>query len=491
MDQILSAGIDIGTSTTQLIFSRLTIANTGGFGSVPKIEVVDKEIIYRSPIHVTPLLSHEMIDAVRVAELIAGEYQQAGIAPKDLQTGAVIITGETARKRNAREVVKELAELAGDFVVAAAGPDLESVLAGKGSGAAQLSKDTGRLVANLDVGGGTTNICYFEQGQVVDTACLNIGGRLIQVGNSEVTYMSERMSPILNDLQIPFDLQKLQMTIDQEMHLESRSEILNTIVTRMSELIAEAIGYKEPTGCLEQCITNHGITCGRVPEYLVFSGGVADCMHEHEGGGNSLIKPDFAYGDIGVLLGRALAASGYLQHNILSGEETVNATVVGAGNYSMEVSGSTISYRGWSFPMKNIPVFSVRLEVEDDIDNLWNNIRESMQRFYDSEIGGSHAALSFAGITCPTFRQIEAIADQMVAALQEEICNNHMPILILQEDIGKALGQAIRRRIDDSIGMLCIDCVACQEGDYIDVGEPVAQGKVIPVVVKTLIFEMR
>ena len=131
---ILSVGIDIGTSTTQLIFSRLTIENRASSYTVPRIDIVDKEVIYRSKIYFTPLRSATEIDAEAVKRIVREEYQAAGMTPEMLRTGAVIITGETARKENANEVLEALSDLAGDFVVATAGPDLESVLSARGAG---------------------------------------------------------------------------------------------------------------------------------------------------------------------------------------------------------------------------------------------------------------------------------------------------------------------------------------------------------------------
>ena len=139
-EEILSAGIDIGTSTTQLVFSRMILQNTGGFGRIPQIKVVSKEVIYESEIYFTPLSSREEIDGERVHEIIKKEYEKAGVCPADLATGAVIITGETSRKRNAESVVRAIADVAGEFVVATAGADLESVLAGKGAAGRQNRK---------------------------------------------------------------------------------------------------------------------------------------------------------------------------------------------------------------------------------------------------------------------------------------------------------------------------------------------------------------
>ena len=175
---ILSAGIDIGTSTTQLIFSRLTLENQAVSYMAPQIDIVDKEVVYRSPIYFTPLKSAAEIDAEAVKGIVRREYAAAGMSPGEIQTGAVIITGETARKRNANEVLAALSDMAGDFVVATAGPDLESVLSARGAGADTLSKKRRMAVANLDVGGGTSNIALYQNGALRGTCCLDIGGAL-------------------------------------------------------------------------------------------------------------------------------------------------------------------------------------------------------------------------------------------------------------------------------------------------------------------------
>ena len=77
-ETILSVGIDIGTSTTQLIFSRLTIENLASNYTVPRISIVNKEVFYRSGIYFTPLKSQTEIDAAKVKEIIRREYEKAG-----------------------------------------------------------------------------------------------------------------------------------------------------------------------------------------------------------------------------------------------------------------------------------------------------------------------------------------------------------------------------------------------------------------------------
>ena len=179
-DTILSVGIDVGTSTTQLVFSRLTVENIANVFSIPRITIVDKQILRRSDIHITPLLDPRTIDTDALRRLVIDEYAKAGLAPDDIGTGVAIITGETARAENAEQVLAALSTLAGDFVVSTAGPHLESVLAARGAGLDTYSEHTSAIVANLDIGGGTTNIAAYRQGQLLGTSCIDIGGQIRQ-----------------------------------------------------------------------------------------------------------------------------------------------------------------------------------------------------------------------------------------------------------------------------------------------------------------------
>ena len=130
-----SVGLDVGTTSTQMILSELSIQNRASGFSVPEMEIAERKILYKSDVHFTPLKGESLVDGERLRQLVEREYHLAGISPEAVDTGAIIITGETSRKENAREVLAALSEFAGDFVVATAGPDLESVLAAKGAGA--------------------------------------------------------------------------------------------------------------------------------------------------------------------------------------------------------------------------------------------------------------------------------------------------------------------------------------------------------------------
>lgn len=209
-NEIISVGIDIGTTTTQLVFSKITIENTSNPFIVPDIKITNKEIIYRSKIYFTPLLSNCIIDLKKIKKIIMDEYKEAKVNKRDISTGAVIITGETSRKENAEEVLQVLSEFAGDFVVATAGADLEGILAGHGAGASELSKNKMNKVINFDIGGGTTNAVIFDNGEVVDVFALDIGGRLIKIDfDGNVIYISERIQHIIDRLELNINLDSI------------------------------------------------------------------------------------------------------------------------------------------------------------------------------------------------------------------------------------------------------------------------------------------
>ena len=202
-EEMLSVGIDIGTSTTQVIFSKLTMENTASYFSVPRVSIVDKELVYQSRIYRTPLRDRIFLDGEGIGEIVAKEFDSAGVSPSDTRTGAVIITGESARKENAAIVLEQLSGFAGEFVVSTAGPDLEAIVAGKGSGAQQYAKVNGCYTANLDIGGGTSNIVLFApDGRTVAKGCLDIGGRQICL-SSEWTVTYCRSEEHTSELQSP------------------------------------------------------------------------------------------------------------------------------------------------------------------------------------------------------------------------------------------------------------------------------------------------
>lgn len=473
-ETLLSVGIDIGTSTTQLVFSKLIMENMASAFAVPRIVIVEKEVIYKSAVYFTPLLSPREIDGQGVRDIIAGEYEKAGIDKRNIQTGAVIITGETARKENAREILAMLSGFAGDFVVATAGPDLESIIAGKGAGADVLSRERRKTIVNVDIGGGTSNLALFADGEVRSTGCLDIGGRLIRVDTRthEITYIAPKLSQVICEKNMPLSIGTV-----------ANPSNLDRILDFMVRTLEQSLGLLPKDEDFSLMVTNKNIEGAFPIDGVTFSGGVADSIYEEATG------DVFRYGDIGVLLGQAVRSSSICKKlEVLKGTETIRATVVGAGSHTTEISGSTITYTNDLFPIKNLPIAKLTREEENSGEaGIAKAVREKLQ-WFDSEEDAGQAAVALEGRKNPTFQEIQAYARGLAAGMAD-LSGRGLPlIVIMEQDMAKALGNAIYQEVSRSNDIICLDGIKLENGDYIDIGNPVADGMVVPVVIKTLVF---
>lgn len=441
-EKLLSVGLDVGTTSTQMVVSRLTVENQASAFSVPDMEIRQRELLYQSPVYFTPLLEGNRMDAAALRRLVEQEYEKAGITRQMVDTGAVIVTGESSRTENAAAVMEALSDLAGHFVVAAAGPDLESVLAAKGAGAVDYSGRTGETVLHMDIGGGTSNLALIQKGEITATGCMNVGGRLVKLERGIITYVSPVLQGIFH--------KQVGEALSQE---EARH-----LTVRLAEALEMAAGLRPSDGLLEQLTTREA--AGALPLSapgekltLSFSGGVADCIERE--------IPWQEFGDIGPLLGQAIGTSRLCSGKYVLGTNTIRATVIGAGCHSTQLSGSTVYSQNVQFPLKNIPVITQKAQRSQQEGNVF---------------------FALPGVRSPTYAQVQ----QMAA----EISRLPQPIyLCLEQDMAKALGQAMALRLGRNAEILCIDRIRVHPGDYLDVAAPV--GPAFPVVVKTLVLQKR
>lgn len=443
-ETLLSVGLDVGTTTTQLVVSELKVENRASSFAVPEMEITGRKILYKSPVHFTPLLNENNVDGAAIREIVLREYETAGIRAEDVDTGAIIITGETSRKENARAVLDALSDFAGDFVVATAGPDLESVLAAKGAGAVEYSQSTGKTVLHMDIGGGTSNLALIREGRIVKTGCLNVGGRLLKFDESgNITYVS----PVLRAL-----------------GLET-----SAAAETLAQGLEMAAGLRPATALLEKLMTKE-VGAPWIPPagaVISFSGGVADCIASDQ--------PDLAFGDMGPALGRAIRQSLLCRGEYILGKETIRATVIGAGCHSAQLSGSTVFCRGVSLPVKNLPVavFTAREQESPDLPGL---IRQRI-----GEKDSDKVVLALPGDPEPTYDKVTALAQAIARGTEGK------PVYVcLEADMAKALGHRLCLCLPEATPCLCIDRVRLREESFLDVGAPV--GPALPVVVKTLVL---
>lgn len=438
MAELLSVGLDVGTTTTQLIVSRLQAENRASSFAVPQMEITSRRVVYESPVHFTPI-NGDRVDGAAIRALVEGEYRAAGITPQTVDTGAIIVTGETSRKENAAAVAQALSEYAGDFVVATAGPDLESVLAAKGAGAADYSEKHRKTLLHIDIGGGTSNFARIEDGVITATWCLNVGGRLVRLDESgAITYVS----PVLSGLS--------DLKVGEKPPVSALEALADTLV----QALEMACGLRPETELLDSLTTHEGSPPKISPaEVISFSGGVADCIETQH--------PPLAFGDIGPILGKAIRRSRLCGGAYILGANTIRATVIGAGCHSARLSGSTVFMQNVKLPMKNLPM--VKLSPHDPVPCL-----------------KEPAVLYFSGEISPDYETVSALAGRMAK-------NAPSPLIIcLEADMAKALGVALALRLREH-PIVCIDSVPIPPHSYLDLGAPV--GPALPVVVKTLIFQ--
>ena len=454
-ERLRSVGLDVGTTTTQLIVSELTVQNRASGFAVPEMDITGRQVLYKSPVYFTPLLDAARVDGAAIREIVAAEYEKAGISRETVDTGAIIITGETSRKENASAVLEALSSFAGDFVVATAGPDLESILAARGAGAVDYSERTGKTVLHMDIGGGTSNLALIRDGSIVETGCLNVGGRLLKFDpDGLVTYVS----PVLRAL------------TELQAGDRAKPEQVEAVAQSLTQALEMAAGLREKTSLLDMLTTQEAAGTVRVTgEALVisFSGGVADCIEN--------TCKDMEFGDIGPVLGRTIRKSRLCQDTYILGQETIRATVIGAGCHSAQLSGSTVFCRDAALPLKNLPV-AVFTRQEQGSDALAALISARLRAF-DPET----AVLALPGYPSPSYSQVQALAEKI------RIGTEGRPVYVcLETDMAKALGHSLILKLPAGTPCLCIDRVRLTEGSFLDVGNPV--GPALPVVIKTLVL---
>ncbi len=472
--QLLSVGIDIGTTTSQLVFSTLTLLDVARAGQIPRISITDRKVVYQSEIIFTPLLDNETIDVARVKEFIQREYSSAGVLPSQVETGAVIITGETAKKKNADEILRGVAGLAGDFVVTVAGPNVESMIAGRGSGAAEYSRAHFTTLTNIDIGGGSANSAIFKQGDLLAAAAMNFGGRVIEI---------DRASGAVRHISGPGKLLVQAAGINLKVGDRPTLPDLARVCDCMVELTVELIEGTSSPLAQKLYLTPPSPVSG-AGRTLMLSGGIGRCYYEHKPA-NSLADV-IVHEDIGPLLADRLHAHARIQsYPIAAPPETMRATVLGASSQLVTLSGSTIWAERGILPLRNVPVIQPTWDGLPAPDALVAGIQTAAAKWDIAPAADLFAvaldvdlALDYAGLV-----QLA----QGLAQFSRQMDARSPLIVIIKRDYAQSLGQTLRP-LAGARPLLVIDQVGLEEGDFIDIGSPLMDGRVVPLSIKTLIF---
>ncbi|MBK5112628.1 MAG: ethanolamine ammonia-lyase reactivating factor EutA [Candidatus Heimdallarchaeota archaeon] len=471
---ITSVGIDVGTSTSHMVFSKLHLVKQMNRSS-KKFEIVNRKILYRGKIYLTPLIDKETIDFDELSKIFQKEFSSAGITKTDIDTGAVIVTGETAKKKNAEKIVSLLAAEAGKFVAATAGPNFESVIAAMGSGAVTQAKKLKKTIMNIDTGGGTSNIAVISpDGYIIDTACINVGGRLLVTNGS-----GNIVEKIEDAAQIVADDLGIKVEIGKPISKEDKELIAKGLVKALIEVITKQDNISQVT--MKIMMTPLLTFDGKV-DLFSFSGGVAEYLYG---------KTNDYYHDIGKEVAKEIKKqSQKAKIKLHEPLELIRATVIGAGQYSLQVSGATTLVTDDNeFPIRNIPVVVPYLPQDSPTEEEIKHAIDMAYKRIDLKEGESPVALSFHKTIGLSYERLKSFAKGIVSAVPT-IVKKEMPlILVFNDDIGNSVGNVMKRETELKSNIISIDELGLREGDYIDIGEPMASKQVVPVVIKTLIFE--
>ena len=465
--KLTSVGVDIGSSTSHLVFSRLELSQEG-----TRYVVKKRTVLSESEILLTPYTDDLTIDTERLGRFINQQYEHAQLKREDVDTGALILTGVAVRRRNSRAIAELFAEEAGRFVSVTAGDGLETTMAAHGSGAVARSGREDAVVLNIDVGGGTSKIAVCAGGRVREVTAIDVGARLLAMdGGNAVVRVEEAGRRHGGKVGVELELGQL-MTDDT----------LQAIASEMADRLFDVVNQQELSDETRELLRLPPLSYRGKVDAVTFSGGVSEFIYGHA---------DNGFGDMGAILGREIRARVEgLGVPILEPSARIRATVIGASQYTIQVSGSTIFISPPdAVPVRNVPVVSVDFQWDDDIDpaKVVAAIDNALRRL-DLHTGRQPVALAFHWQGSATFARLQAFCGAVVEGLGPVLDKGHPLILVNDGDIGGILGLHFKEEMKLDKPIISVDGIVLQEFDYIDVGALIPSSGAVPVVIKSLVF---
>jgi ethanolamine utilization protein EutA len=466
--RLLSVGVDIGSSTSHLVFSRIVLERLDN-----RYIVAERTLLHQSAVMLTPYRADASIDAQALGQFIERQYALAGIAPEAIDTGALILTGVAVRRSNARAIGDLFAAQAGKFVSVSAGDALETTLAAFGSGAAARSIRESARVMNIDIGGGTSKIAVCEHGALAELTAVDIGARVVC-----------------------FDVEGRVQRIEAAGELFAREvglrlapgeipdpALLQRMVERMADRLLEAARVAAPDPTLSALLRLEPLRNERAPDVLTFSGGVSEYIYGLQ---------QASFGDLGAALARAvLERARRWGPRIAQPEQGIRATVVGASQYTIQVSGSTIYVApAQVLPLKNIAVIAPALALDGELldsGQLAAEVRAALRRF-DLQDGEQGVALCYRWQGSASFTRLDAFC-RGVAAGMAALLERGLPLVLVGDgDVGGLVGMHCRQQLALASPIVSIDGITLHAFDFIDIGAMLPASGAVPVVIKSLVF---
>lgn len=475
--ELRTVGIDIGSSTSHLMFSLVHLQRLGTALS-SRFVVVKRQVMWQSPIKLTPYLPDYTIDTDDLAEFLGGCYHLAQVDPEDVDSGAVILTGEAIKRHNARAIADLFSEVSGKFVCASAGHHMECQMAAHGSGAVALSRANTNTVMNVDIGGGTTKLALIENGDILASIAIAVGGRLLVEDKTHgLTRIEEPAREVARSLGIELASGKPLAPHDRE-----------RIVERMVRQVLRMIDRRPPDELSHRLLVTDpwpDAFANRTLDAITFSGGVAEFLYKREQRG---------FGDLGSDLSEGLRHMLARRKDlppVWDPGQGIRATVIGAAQFSVQVSGNTIMIsRPADLPIQNLPVVACTFEMPllVDPDCVAAAVRKGLTHSDITE-GSAPLALAFPWHGDPSHARLHAVATGIATALPATIAAGLPLVLLIDGDVGKSLGRVIHNEVATGTHVIAIDGVQLKQFDYVDIGEIIELTNAVPVIIKSLLFK--
>ncbi len=469
--ELRTVGIDIGSSTSHLLFARVTLKRLSE-GLSSRFVVVEREVLWRSPIMLTPFLADGSIDAHALSHFIHDAYHDAALRRSDIDSGAVILTGEAIKRHNARAIDEIFAAESGKFVCATAGHKLESILAAHGSGASALARRRNECGLHVDVGGGTTKLALIDRGEIISVAAFAVGGRLLAQDNkgawTRIDDSAQRVAADLGILASPasFASEAVRMAMAQRM----ATLVLDQMTGTSLDALGQALALTAP------------LSRSVAPDFITFSGGVAEYIFQRESA---------SHGDIAQLLAAAIVKQIKTRITIpvIEPLERIRATVIGASQFTVQVSGKTIYVPDMTvLPVHNVPVVHLGLDLSGtlDVDLIAATMASKAEVL--NLTPDARLAIAFTWDGEPEHARLLAMARAIMQFAAPSGKREETLFLMIDGDVAASLGRILQHELHLAGKIVSIDGIVLRELDFVDVGELLDPPGVVPVVIKSLLF---
>ena len=470
---LTSVGVDIGSSTSHLVFSRLELEHQGS-----RYVITKREVLAESEILLTPYIDETTIDSDALGRFIDAQYDKAGLTREDVDTGALILTGVAVRRQNARAIADLFAREAGRFVAVSAGDALETTMAAHGSGAAGRSDEGRGTVMNIDIGGGTSKVAICDNGKVKEVTAIDVGARLLAMdGDNKVTRIEEagRYYAKLEGI----DLQLGRQMTDKE---------LDAIVGRMADQLFDLVQLKQLPAEKKHLLRLPELTYQGKIDIVTFSGGVSEFIYARE---------PRNFGDLGPRVAKAIRQRiETLNIPVEVPTNGIRATVIGASQYTIQVSGSTIFIApGHAVPVRNLPVIVPDFDLSADVLDppaVAAGVKKALVRL-GLEESETPVAVAFHWKGSASFARLDGFCKGVALALKaitepKNGQGGHPIVMVNDGDIGGLLGLHLKEEMKIVAPVVSIDGITLEEFDYIDIGALIPSSGAVPVVIKSLVF---